>query len=353
MSLIPSILTGFMLPGALRAVERQEGGLIHDSFRVVAGSGLEERSYLLQRINPTVFPDPAAVMANIQVVTAHLSGAVRRRGLSDPERRVPQLVPTREGGITVRDAQGGVWRLIRFIAGTRSGTRAESAADAKEAGRAIGRFQAMLADLQTPLAITIPGFHDTRARMDALQAAVADNPANRLALANHEVGTVLSRRAEAERFETLRESGDLPVRVVHNDAKIANVLFDVRSGEAICVVDLDTVMPGLALHDLGDLVRSVATNAAEDEPDVRRVAVRSHYVEAAIAGYLAEAGAMLTAVEREHLNHAGRVIALEQAARFLTDFLEGDRYYPVTRPNQNLDRTRVQIAIYEGLSVLR
>jgi aminoglycoside phosphotransferase (APT) family kinase protein len=353
MSLIPSILTGFMLPGELRAVERQEGGHIHDSFRIVAGSGLDERSYLLQRINPAVFPDPDAVMANMQVVTAHLAGAVRRRGLRDPERRVIQLVPTREGGITVRDAQGGVWRLVRFIDGTRSGTRAESVADAKEAGRAVGRFQAMLADLQTPLIETIPGFHDSRARMDALQAAVAADSAGRLAVASQEVGAILSRREEAERFEVLREAGELPIRVVHNDAKIANVLFDVRSGEGICLVDLDTVMPGLALHDLGDLVRSVATNAMEDEPDVRRVAVRSHYVEAAIGGYLAEAGSMLNAVEREHLKQAGRVITLEQSARFLTDFLEGDVYYPVRRPNQNLDRSRVQLAIYEGLSVLR
>ncbi|MDP9143971.1 MAG: phosphotransferase, partial [Actinomycetota bacterium] len=197
MSLIPSILTGFMLPGELRAVERQEGGHIHDSFRIVAGSGLEERSYLLQRINPAVFPDPDAVMANMQVVTAHLSGAVRRRGLPDAERRVPQLVPTREGGITVRDAQGGVWRLIRFIDGTRSSTRAESVSDAKEAGRAIGRFQSMLADLQTPLSETIAGFHDTRARMDALQAAVAADSAGRLGVASQEVGAILSRREEA------------------------------------------------------------------------------------------------------------------------------------------------------------
>lgn len=352
MSLIPSILTGFMLPGALRAVERHEGGHIHDSFKVVAGSGLEERSYLLQRINTVVFPDPAAVMANIQIVTAHLSGAIRRSGLPEPERRIPQLVPNREGGITVKDAKGGVWRLIRFIEGIRASTRAESVSDAKEAGRAIGRFQSMLADLDVPLAVTIPGFHDTRARMAALQTAVADDPANRLALAGHEVGAILSRREEAERFEVLREAGEFPVRVVHNDAKIANILFDVRSGEGICVVDLDTVMPGLALHDLGDLVRSVATNAAEDEPDVRRVAVRSHYVEAAIAGYLAEAGAMLTPAERQHLGMSGRIITLEQAARFLTDFLEGDLYYKVTRPNQNLDRARVQFAIYEGLSVL-
>lgn len=353
MSLIPSIVSEFVIPGALRAVERQEGGHIHDSFRVVAGSGLEEQSYLLQRLNPQVFPDLEGLMANLQAVTAHLSLAVRRLGLRQPERRVPQLVPNREGGILVRDAQGGFWRMLRFIGGSRASPRAESVADAREAGRAVGRFQAMVADLATPLVEVIPGFHDTRARMDALQAAVAADPAQRAATASREVGAILSRRAEAEQFEVLGDAGEMPLRVVHNDAKIANVLFDQRSGEALCLVDLDTVMPGLALHDLGDLVRSVATNAPEDEPDVRRVAVRSHYVEAVTAGYLETMGPLLTPAEHHHLHMAGRVIGLEQAARFLTDYLEGDRYYPVTRPEQNLDRARAQFAIYEGLAVLR
>jgi len=160
------------------------------------------------------------------------------------------------------------------------------------------------------------------------------------------------RCAEAEQLEVLRDAGRLEPRAVHNDAKIANVLFDKKSGASLCLIDLDTVMPGLVLHDFGDLVRSIATNAAEDEPDVRRVAVRSHYIEAAMEGYLSEAERFLTPVERQHLPMAGRVIALEQAARFLTDFLQGDIYYPVTRPNQTLDRTRTQYAVYEGLSVI-
>lgn len=352
MSLIPSILSEFALPGEVHSVERHEGGHINDSFRVVSGAGLAERTYLLQRLNLEVFPDPEAVMSNFQIVTAHLAGAVRRRGLSQPERRVPQLVPTRGGGVVMRDAQGGVWRLLQFIEGTRSTRRAESIEDARGAGRAVGQFQALLADLSTPLAETIPGFHDTRARMDALQQAVAEDPFNRLALVSREVGAILSRREEAERLEVLREAGRLETRVVHNDAKIANVLFDKRTGAPLCMVDLDTVMPGLVLHDFGDLVRSIATNAAEDEPDVRRVAVRSHYIEAAMEGYLQEAGGFLTPVEKQHLGLAGRVIALEQAARFLTDFLEGDHYYQTTRPNQNLDRARAQYAVYEGLSVL-
>jgi Ser/Thr protein kinase RdoA (MazF antagonist) len=202
------------------------------------------------------------------------------------------------------------------------------------------------------LAETIPGFHDTRARMEALQAAVAEDPVNRLEMASREVGAILSRRAEAEQLEVLRDAGRILPRVVHNDAKISNVMFDKKSGVPLCLIDLDTVMPGLVLHDFGDLVRSIATNAAEDEPDVRRVAVRSHYIEAAMEGYLSEAEKFLTPVERQHLPMAGRVIALEQAARFLTDFLQGDVYYPVTRPNQNLDRARAQYAVYEGLSVI-
>lgn len=353
MSLIPSILAEFLLPGALHSVEPQRGGHINDSFRITTDSGLDSRDYLLQRLNPAVFADAHAVMANIQVVTAHLAGALLRSGVSSPERRSPQLVPTRSGAPFVEDVHGGIWRLWRYIEGTRSGDRAESVADAREAGRAFGRFHVLMSDCRTPLAETIAGFHDTRARFTALQDVVAADPAGRLASAAAEVGAILSRREEAEQLEVLRETGELPTRVVHNDAKIANVLFDQKSGDALCVVDLDTVMPGLVLHDFGDLLRSVATSAAEDEPDVRRVAVRSHYLDAAREGYLKEAGGLLTDREVQLLPAAGRVIALEQAARFLTDFLSGDTYYRTSRPYQNLDRARAQYAIYEGLSVLR
>jgi len=352
MSLLPSILAEFLLPGELHTVQRQEGGHINDSFKIVAGVGLDERAYLLQRLNPAVFSDPLSVMDNIRIVSAHLTGAVARRGLGAPERRVPQLVATRDGRGYVEDANGGVWRLFRFIEHARSVQQAESPAQAREAGRAFGRFQALLADLDRPLVETIPGFHDTRARFDALERAVAADGAGRLASAAQEVGAILSRREEAEQLERLREAGRLPVRVVHNDAKIANVLFDEKTGEALCVVDLDTVMPGIALHDLGDLVRSTAADAPEDEPDVRRVRVRAPFVAAVTEGYLQEAGEFLVPAERDHLHLAGPVIILEQAARFLTDYLEGDRYYPVSRPWQNLDRARTQYAIYEGVTAL-
>lgn len=352
MSLLPSILSEFLLPGELHTVQRQEGGHINDSFKIVAGVGLDERAYLLQRLNPAVFGDPLSVMDNIRVVTAHLTGAVARRGLGQPERRVPQLVATRDGRGFVEDANGGVWRLFRFIEHARSVQQAESVEQAREAGRAFGRFQALLADLDRPLVETIPGFHDTRARFDALERAVAADSAGRLASAAPEVGAILSRREEAEQLERLREAGRLPVRVVHNDAKIANVLFDEKTGEALCVVDLDTVMPGIALHDLGDLVRSTAADAPEDEPDVRRVRVRAPFVAAVTEGYLQEAREFLVPAELDHLHQAAPVIILEQAARFLSDYLEGDKYYPVSRPWQNLDRARTQFAIYEGVKAL-
>lgn len=349
MSLIPSILQEFLLPGDVHTVARHGTGHINDSFRVVVGTGPAERSYLLQRLNPGVFADPRAVMANVQAVTGHLSGGLVRRGLGPPDRRVPQLVTARDGSALVRDAHGGVWRLLKFIEGTRTVERAENLKQAREAGRAFGLFHRLMADFDGELAEVIPGFHDTPGRLAALEAAADDDAIGRLAEVHGDVKRILAAREGAGRLEALRAAGVLPRRVAHHDAKIGNVLFDAATGAGLCVVDLDTVMYGTILYDVGDLIRSVAAAAAEDEPDPSRVTVRPSYVDAAVDGYFNEVGELLTPVERANLHLAGWIITLEQAARFLTDYLSGDNYYPVTRPNHNLDRARVQLRIWEGL----
>lgn len=349
MSLIPVILQEFVLPGDVLGVSRFGTGHINDTFRVVVGTGLGERPYLLQRLNPGVFGDPEAVMVNMQLVTGHLAGALRRRGVQDLERRVPHLVSTRDGQPFVRDASGAVWRLFRFIEGTRTVDHATTEEEAWQAGRVFGQFHLLMADFDGELAEVIPGFHDTPARLEQLERAAAQDAVGRLVDVRREVTRVLAAREEAGEIEALRGRGALPTRVTHHDAKVSNVLFDAKSGEGLAVVDLDTVMFGTVLYDVGDLIRSVATAAAEDEPLADRVTVRPAFVEAVLRGYLKETDGFLAPAEKAHLHLAGRVITLEQAARFLTDYLQGDNYYPVTRLSHNLDRARVQLRIWEGL----
>lgn len=222
---------------------------------------------------------------------------------------------------------------------------------AHEAARAFGEFQRRLVDLPAPpLHETIPGFHATPARLAALEQAASADRVGRVAGARAELASVLSaqRRQLAHGLERARGSGTLRERVVHNDAKIANVLFDVTTGEALCVVDLDTVMPGLALYDYGDLVRSAAGTAAEDAPP-EEVEVRPDLIEALAAGFIDGARDTLSREERALMPLAAMVITLEQAVRFLTDHLDGDRYYRISRPGQNVDRFRAQLALLDAL----
>jgi Ser/Thr protein kinase RdoA (MazF antagonist) len=226
----------------------------------------------------------------------------------------------------------------------------ETAPQAEQAGRAFGAFQHLLADLPVPpLHETIPDFHNTPLRFEALERAVQADPYNRAAMAKDEINVALSRRWMAGLLLDLHEAGGIPKRVVHNDAKINNVLFDEDTDTALCVVDLDTVMPGLAPHDFGDMVRSMTSLSPEDERDLSKVEVQMPLFEAIARGYLEEAGTLLTPAERAHLVSAGKLITLEQGVRFLTDFLNGDVYYKTQRPGQNLDRCRTQLELVKSI----
>jgi len=314
------------------------GGHINES-HVVTCRGSRDRPvrFFLQCLNRDVFPDPRRLMENVARVTAHLGGPLR-------------LVPTREGTAFCEDDGGGVWRLYGFIEHAVTRVEPTGPADAERAGRAFGAFQRALADLPGPrLHETIPHFHDTPRRVDALERAAECDPAQRVAGARREIAQVRARRDVAPILVQAATRGAVPERIVHNDAKLANVLFDAASGEALCVVDLDTVMPGLALFDFGDLVRSMAVRTAEDERDVGRVRLEPELFEGVARGYLAALGDFLTRAERELLVPAAQVIVFEQAVRFLIDHLEGDRYYRVARPGHNLDRCRTQLALLGAL----
>jgi aminoglycoside phosphotransferase (APT) family kinase protein len=336
----------FTLAGSVSRVAPLPGGHINDSYRVDAGS----ESYLLQRLNPHVFPDAGPVMDNVSRVTGHVATRLRAAGVADWRRRTLTLVPARTGADWVRDGEGAAWRLFGFITGTLVRERAESPADAMGAGRSFGEFLRLLADYHgAPLTETIPGFHDTAARFERLEQAVRKDARRRVAGARLEIGLAMNQRQLADVLPPLLRSGAVPIRIAHNDAKLSNVLFDEKTGEPLCVVDLDTVMPGSALYDFGDLVRSVTSPTPEDEEDLSQVGVRVPLFEALARGYLETAGAVLTPAERGRLVFAGRLITLEQAVRFLTDHLEGDRYYRIARPEHNLVRARTQLRLYESL----
>ncbi len=301
-----------------------------------------------------MFPDGAAVMRNLALVSDHLWGAALRLALTHPERRVLRLVRTREGHPAVQARDGAWWRLVEFIADTRVVEQAGSPAEAREAGRAFGLFQGLLADYAgPPLAETIPGFHDAARRITLLEGAALNDPRGRRREVAAELGFALSRRGHAEVLPPVWASGALPRRVVHNDAKIGNVLLDARTGEGLAVIDLDTVMPGTLLSDVGDLIRSIASPTAEDEPDLARIGVSRPLVEALMTGFLEECGGMLTDAERGLLVFSGILLAYEQGVRFLTDYLEGDRYYRIARPGHNLDRARAQFRLVECLEADR
>ncbi|MGH7591723.1 MAG: phosphotransferase enzyme family protein, partial [Gemmatimonadales bacterium] len=318
------LLGRFEIDGELVAMEPLPGGYINDSYRVTTAAGDVRAEWMLQRINPSVFTDPDALMGNIVNVTRHVAGRLRKAGVADWRRRTLVVVPTRAGRSHHRGVDGAAWRLFPFIESATVRTEAASAEVAREAARAFGEFLRLAADYDgPPLRETIRGFHDTAARFRSLVKVVRADPVGRTSEAGPEIQIALRYQAMADVLPPLMQRGVVPLRVTHNDAKIANVLFETDTGRALAVVDLDTVMPGSALHDFGDLVRSSVSATAEDETDLALVDVRITWFRALVTGYLSEAGGVLTSDERRLLVFAGRLITLEQAVRFLTDYLNG------------------------------
>ncbi len=293
--------------------------------------------FFLQRLNTEVFRDHHRLMENVARVTNHLAGPL-------------QLVPAQGGAPYVADDEGGVWRMYTYIENGAPVVGAPSGPVVGRAAGAFGAFQRALADLPgSRLHETIPHFHDTPRRLESFECAVDRDAAGRARDARSEIDQVRARRDLAVVLVHAAASGAVPERIVHNDAKLANVLFDAVSGNPLCVVDLDTVMPGLALYDFGDLVRSMATRAAEDEVALDRVQLEPELFESVARGYIDGTREFLTRAERELLVPAAQVIVFEQAVRFLIDHLEGDRYYRITRPGHNLDRCRTQLALLDAL----
>lgn len=351
----------FATPTPAAAIERLSGGHIHASYRMTCAARGGVERFLVQRINTAIFERPADLIRNILRVTRHQRARLAAAHAADVDRRVLTLVPRRDrdesdddpATFLVADAAGGQWRMYRWIEGTRSQTVVRGLADAEAAARAFGAFQRGLADYSGPrLHETLPHFHDTPRRLAALAATVTEDACGRVREVRAELEFIAARRALAGALLALQRDGQIPERIAHNDAKLSNVLFDELTGAALCVVDLDTVMPGLSLVDFGDMARSMTSPAAEDEPDATKVRAESELFAALARGYLAEAGSFLRPAERAHLVTAAKLITYEQAVRFLADYVAGDVYYTTSRAGQNLDRARAQMALLESMENL-
>jgi hypothetical protein len=344
-----ALVDQFAIRGDFAGAARHGSGHIHDTYKVTCQLAGQPVHYILQRINHTIFKDPAVLMENIQRVTTHLHAKLRAAGGTDLARRALTIIPTRVGGLVLRDDAGQWWRMYVFIERARTFDQVETEQQVYEAARAFAQFQGLLADLPAPrLHDTIPNFHNAVMRLAALRAAVEQDPQGRAAGAQAEIAFVEQRAALCARLLDRQQRGELPERITHNDTKFNNIMLDEQTNAAVCVIDLDIVMPGLALYDFGDMVRTATAAALEDERDLTKVFARPEMFAALARGYLSEAR-FLTAAEREELVFSGRLITLVIGIRFLTDHLLGDAYFKIHRPNHNLDRCRTQFKMVASL----
>lgn len=319
-------------------------GHINDTYRV------EGSKYILQRINTSIFKNPQELMTNIENVTAFLRKKITAAG-GDPERETLTFVPTVNGENLYQMGDHGAFRVYKFITGTKTIEDSKNPEDLYEAGVGFGHFQKMLEDFPAEtLFETIKDFHHTPKRVEALKEAIRNDVAGRAESVKAEIDFALENAVWADTVIKGIEEGTIPLRVTHNDTKINNILFDEATGKALCVIDLDTVMPGSALYDFGDALRMGGSTAAEDETDLEKVWFDTKAYEAFAKGFLSEMKDSLTPAELELLPLSVKLLTYECGIRFLTDHLNGDTYFKIHRPNHNLDRARNQFKLVADIT---
>jgi len=344
----------FEIPGHFAAAIPYGSGHIHDTYLLRFEDSAQSTRYILQRINTRVFRDPAALMDNVSRICSHLCQSLERARVPDPERRHLRLVETKEGRTHWVDPDAGHWRCFHFQEGTRSLDQVETEHQAHETARTFGSFAARLADLEgPPLGVTIPDFHNLELRYAALEAAIHSDSHGRAKSLAAEIDRSADWHEKLTRALRAAGAENLPIRIVHNDCKINNVLLDAETGEGLCAIDLDTVMGGTVLADFGELMRTSSSRSAEDEAGVAEMAIELDLVRGVARGYLADMAARLTPQECNALPLAGSLMAFENAVRFLTDHLCGDVYFRIQREAQNLDRARAQLRRVELLDAQR
>jgi hypothetical protein len=340
----------FDLHGKLIRYESFGSGHINDTYCLTCDNNGSETNYILQRINHEVFKNPPAMMENIRRVTNHI-----RRKLQEQQDKLASrqlvVIDTKDGADFYRDDGGNYWRIYNRIENAFTYDTIESTELAYEAARMFGRFAAMLTDLpDPPLHETIPDFHTTPKRFKAFQKVLRQDPCNRAKDAGAEIDFVLENAGICDVLINLAGKGEITIRTTHNDTKINNVLLDAKTHEGVCVIDLDTVMPGLSLYDFGDMVRTATNPAEEDERDLSKVTMRMLIFEMLLKGFAKETHKFLTPTEKKNMAFAGKLITFEQMIRFLADHLAGDIYYKIHREGHNLDRCRTQMKMVQSIT---
>ena len=342
MSKMEQALSAWNSIGEVQSAEHFGNGHINDTYLVQTKN---QKRYILQRINTRTFQDVEGLMENIHLVTGHIGRKVAQTG-GDVQRESMSLIPSDRGLWYHKDSQGDCWRIFTYIEDSICLQKARNEQDLYECAAAFGKFQRQLEDFDAEqLSETIPHFHDTPKRLRDFEQAVQQDLLGRAQSVQREIEFVRSRKEDCAVMVGMLADGKLPLRVTHNDTKLNNVLLDRQTGRGVCVIDLDTVMPGLAAYDFGDSIRFGASTAAEDEPDLSRVQFSLPMFEAFTRGFLKEAGQTLGAREIELLPMGAKLMTLECGMRFLADYLNGDKYFRVHREGHNLDRARTQFKL--------
>jgi hypothetical protein len=341
---LKEIFEQFDADGTFSSGEQIGNGHIHDTFSIVT-SETDKDNYLLQKLNNKIFTNIPELQGNIERVTAHLRNKLSVVKGADLKRECLNLIPAHNGKSWIVDNEGNFWRMFLFISDYRSYDIVDSPDKAFEGGKAVGRFQAMLSDMPaSALYETIPGFHDIENRLAAFKNKIHENPSGRLKDVADEINLLLKRAEKMKIIYQLGKEGKIPLRITHNDTKFNNILLDLNN-KALCIIDLDTVMPGYIHYDFGDAIRTAANIAAEDESDLSKIEMDTVLFEAYSEGYLSETRDTLNETEKEHLAFAPLSITYTIAVRFLTDYLDGDKYFKIHHLDHNLQRTRAQIKL--------
>ncbi len=343
-----NILNQFTAAGTIASVKPLGSGHINDSY-LVTTEPEAARDYVLQRINHKIFTNVGALSNNILTVTRHIANKLAQLAPSYDHFQIIQLIPTAAGKYFVQDEHGDYWRLYDYIRGSKSYDRVENPEAAFEGGKAFGTFQHLTSDIEaSSLFEILPDFHHIGMRLAAFSAVVKHDPAGRVKDATDEINFITSRADEMHTILNLGNAGEIPLRVTHNDTKFNNILFD-KSNKAISVVDLDTVMPGYILYDFGDAIRTGASTAPEDEPDLSKINIDLDLFEAYANGYLSIASRFLNFAETEHLAFSAKFMTYIIGLRFLTDHLNGDQYFKIKFAGHNLQRARAQFRLLESM----
>lgn len=348
---ILQVLDQYDLNGQIVSVAPYGQGHINDTYLVtVSRFGKEEPAYVIQRINKKVFSNVELLMQNITRVSAHIRKKIKLA--NDPRWEALTLVLSKQGSAFSFDDNGDYWRIYLFVKNSRTYNSPEKDGLLYESGLAYGKFSEMLNDFPAQeLYETIPKFHDTEARMLQLYEALHEDRMHRKQKILSEIDFAIKHENDASYFNMMREQGALPIRVTHNDTKLNNVLFDVRTDKAKCVIDLDTVMPGLLAFDYGDAVRFGANTVAEDEKDLEKCHINLHRFKEYTVGFLVCNSKTITQNEIDTLPMGAKIMTLESGIRFLTDYLNGDVYFKTKYPDHNLDRARNQFALVADMEI--